>query len=221
MPNYSQINMKKILALITLVFVSLITSAQTFEGKVIFKNSFKSKSPQVSDQQLGAMLGVNHEYMIKGGNYKNVTDGIFLQWQIYSNKDNKLYSKTAGKDAVLFNDCNENPDEVIKAEINRNVTKLLGHPCDELVLTCKSGVQKYYYSPGVVKIDPAEYKKHKFGNWSEVISRTNALPLKMIIDNAQFTLETEAVEIVPMKLDDELFTLPAGVTTEKNPYKSM
>ena len=106
--------MKRLISLVVLIFVSLISYGQSFEGKVKFRNTFKSKSPQVSDEQLGAMLGVNHEYMVKDGNYKNVSDGMFLQWQIYNSKENKLYSKTAGNDAVLYNDCNENPDEVIR-----------------------------------------------------------------------------------------------------------
>ena len=51
--------MKKIGSFIILLLVSLITYGQTFEGKVKFKNTFKSKSQQVADEQLAAMLGVN------------------------------------------------------------------------------------------------------------------------------------------------------------------
>jgi len=212
-------NMTKFCVFIALLMISVVASAQSFEGKVKFKNTFKSKMEQVPDQQLASMFGVNSEYMIKGGNYKNVTDGLVLQWQLYVNDDNKLYIKTAINDVILYNDCSENPDEVLKVEVNRNATRILGHSCDELVLTCKSGVQRYYYSPGVVKVDASAFAKHKFGNLNEVMARTNSLPLKMIVVNAQFTIETVAVEISPEKLDDEIFTLPAGATVTKNPHK--
>jgi hypothetical protein len=44
------------------------------------------------------------------------------------------------------------------------------------------------------------------------------MPLKMIIDNVQFTMESIATEVKPLKLDNTLFELPPGVKTVKSPY---
>jgi hypothetical protein len=79
------------------------------------------------------------------------------------------------------------------------VADILGYKCDELVLTCKSGIQKFYYNPAI-KVDGALFKDHKFGNWSEVLSRINAMPLKISMDSPQFSLESVALDVKKKKL---------------------
>jgi hypothetical protein len=39
-----------------------------------------------------------------------------------------------------------------------------------------------------------------------------------IVDNHQFSLESIATEIIPMKLEKAIFELPANSKTMKNPY---
>jgi hypothetical protein len=209
--------MKTLKLLAVLLTTILTTYGQDFEGKVVYKNAYKSKLPNATSEQFSSMMGTTQEYLIKGGNYKSATNGTLLQWQLYINKDNKLYIKMANSPTILWNDGAVNPDEVIKAEINKKVIDVLGQKCDELILTCKSGVQKYYFN-STLKVNAKLFENHKFGNWSEVISRTSSLPLKMIIDTPQFALECVATEIVPMKLDDKIFELPADSKVEKSPY---
>lgn len=206
----------------TLILVLCLTVisnglAQLFEGKITYQTSYKSKVANIPDQQFNSMFGSVQEYLIKGGDYKSITNGTFLQWQLYLNKDNKLYSKMSNSPVILWNDGAVNPDEVIKSEVNKGVINILGHPCDELILTCKSGVQKYYYSPKF-KVDASLFENHKFGNWSDFVSRANALPLKMIIDSPQFFLESVATEINSEKLNADTFQLPADSRIEKSPY---
>jgi hypothetical protein len=205
---------------IKLLFIFLLDTmafSQFFEGKIVYENKYQSKLPNMTDQQFSAMMGNIQEFHIKGGNYKSALNGTLLQWQLYSNADNKLYTKMAGSQAVLWNDGAVNSDEVRKAEINRGVIEILGYSCDELILTCKNSVQRYYFSSHL-KADPKLFENHKLYNWYEYVSRANALPLKMIIDNQQFVLECTAVEIKAMSLDDALFQLPAGTKLEKSPY---
>lgn len=208
---------KLITVFILLTTVLLNSSAQSFEGIVVYQNSFKSKLPNVPDQQFAAMLGTTLEYSIKGGNYRTTTNGNFIFWQVYINTDNKLYSKVATSEAILWNDGAIINDEILKSEVNKAVVDILGYSCDELILTCKSGVQKYYYSTKL-KVDASLFEKHKYQNWNEVMAKTNSVPLKMIVDNDQFTLESVATEVKPVKLDDKLFTLPADSKLEKSPF---
>jgi hypothetical protein len=190
---------------------------QNFEGKITFKNTFKSKTQNITDEQFTAMMGDTHEYFIKGGDYKTITNGSFLQWQQYINADNKLYNKMANSETILWNDGSVNMDEVIKAEINKGVTVVMGYNCDEIILTCKSGIQKYYYTSKIA-VDVDLFEKHKYGNWFEFISRSKSLPLKMIIENAQLSYEAVAIEVKPMQLEKTMFVLPANVETAKSPY---
>ena len=84
-------------------------------------------------------------------------------------------------------------------------------------MTCKSGTQKYYFSTKIT-VDTKLFVNHKFGNWYDFLSKSNSLPLKSIIDNAQFSLESIATEVNVMKLEKTVFDLPANLKTMKSPY---
>jgi len=210
-------NMKKTIGVILVLAVTLVSFAQPFEGEIIYKNVYKSKVPAISDDQFNAMMGTVQEYYIKDGNYKSVANGSMFQWQLYINTANKLYTKSSNTETIIWNDVSVNPDTVLQSDIKKEVTTILGYVCDELVLTCKSGVQKYYFSSKL----PAEtrlFANHKFGNWHDFLLQANALPLKTIIETPQFVLESVATEVKPMKLEKTFFELPAGAKTMKSPY---
>jgi hypothetical protein len=152
---------------LTFLIATLLTIAsfgQSFEGKIIYKNTYKSKLPNLTDEQFTSMLGTTQTYFIKGGDYKSETNGTFVLWQLYVNKDNKLYNKMANSETLLWNDGAINSDTVLKAEFNKGVTEIVGYKCDELILTCKSGIQKYYFN-SKLSVDPTVFLNHKFGNW--------------------------------------------------------
>lgn len=214
-PNATMV--KSIGLFILLLFAAAASVAQSFEGIVKYQNTYKSKMPTLADEQFSAMMGTSMEYVIKGSDYKTITNGNYLLWQLYISKDNKIYNKIAGSPAILWNDVTINNDEVLKAETHKNAIEVLGYKCDELILTCKSGIQKYYYNPDL-KLDAKLYENFKYQNWYEYLSRTNAVPLKMIIDNAQFYLESVATDVQKKSIDASLFTLPQDVKLEKSPF---
>jgi hypothetical protein len=209
--------MKNVALIVFLFLISLHLLGQDFEGQIVYNNSYVSKNPKMSDQQWTTMMGSTQTYLIKGGDYKSVTNGTLLQWQLYINKENKLYLKMSNSETALWNDASVQGDEVLKAEEKKSVTDVLGFKCDEIILTCKSGLQKYYFSSKLA-VDTKLYLNHKFGNWYDYLSKSNALPLKSIIETAQFTIESTATEIRPMKVDYKEFELPIGMKTEKSPY---
>jgi hypothetical protein len=209
--------MKQILTIALTILTVATVLGQNFEGKITYHNSFKSKLPSMKDEQFNSMMGTKQEYYIKGGNYKSVTNGTMAQWQLYINKDNKLYNKMSNSETILWNDGSANDDSIISSKLNKGVIDILGYKCDELVLNCKSGVQKYYFN-SKLGVDAKQFMNHKYGNWYEYLKHTNAIPLKIIIDNAQFTMESVATEVKPMKLDDKEFKLAENAKTEKNPY---
>lgn len=200
-----------------LLLISFTSFSQNFEGEIVYSNTYTSKNLQLKDEQWSLMLGNTQNYLIKGGDYKSTTNGKLMQWQLYINKDNKLYNKMANSETVYWNDGSVQGDEIIKVQINKNVTEVLGYKCDEIILTCKSGVQKYYYNSKLA-VDTKLFTNHKFGNWYDYLSKSNALPLKMILENPQFTTISIAIKIKPMKLDDNIFVLPIGVKIEKSKY---
>jgi len=206
--------MTKFSMILFLLLSQLTLSGQNFEGRIIYSNKYMSKLPEPNSEQLTSIMGKRQEYIIKGNNYKSLTDGMVAKWQMYRAKENKMYYSMAGKDAILWTDAGMNEDVILQSEIHKNAITILGYSCDELVLTCKSGVQKYYYNTKL-KIDPATFAEHKFGNWSEILNRTKALPLKMIVDNSMFTIESTATEVIPSKIEDSVFELPEGVALQE------
>lgn len=210
--------MKKLLLLLTFsVTAALISFSQSFEGKILYSNSYKTKNPQVSDQQWASMMGTSQEYLIKEGNYKSIVNGTIVQWQLYINKENRLYNKMTTSETVFWSDGSVQGDEVLNIKVNTNVIKVLGYQCDEVILTCKSGVHKYYFN-SILSVNSKLYSNHKYGNWFDYLSKSNALPLKSVVETAQFTFLSEATEIKPMKLTDKEFELPAGIKTSKSPF---
>ncbi|RYD94200.1 MAG: DUF4412 domain-containing protein [Sphingobacteriales bacterium] len=123
----------------------------------------------------------------------------------------------SNSESAFWNDASENQDEVISTKLNKGVIDILGYKCDELILTCKSGIQKYYFT-SKLPLDSKAFEKHKYGNWYAFLSTANAVPLKIIIDNAQFTMQSEVTEVKPGKLEQSLFQLPANIQTVKSPY---
>jgi hypothetical protein len=200
-----------------LMLLSIAGFAQTFEGEIVYANKYKSKSMMVSDDQITSMMGAKQSYFMKGAEYKSVMNGKLFEWQMYVSKDNKLYSKMGSSDKIYWNDASKNDDEILKTEVNKEVTTILGYKCDEVVLTCKSGVQKYYFN-SKLGVDAKLFINHKYGNWYAYLQKANAVPLKIIIDTAELTMESVATEIKPGKLDDKMFTLAPDAKTEKSPY---
>ncbi|APA00162.1 hypothetical protein BIW12_12390 [Flavobacterium commune] len=192
-------------------------SGQNFQGQIVYQNTYTSKLPNVTSEQFSTMMGSTQNYIIKDGDYKSSTNGTMFQWQLYINKDNKLYNKMSNSETVFWNDGATNPDGILKIEVNKGVTEVLGHKCDEIVLTCKSGIQKYYFN-SKISVEPSIFTGHLFGNWYDYLKVAKALPLKMVIENAQFTMTSIATEIKEMKLDDKEFQLSKNTKTVKSPY---
>src|SRR5688572_13682116 len=160
--------MTKTITFLIAAFFSLVSFGQNFEGKIVYKNSYTSKMPGLTDEQFTSMMGTTQEYYIKDGDYKSVVNGSLLQWQLYVNKDNKLYTKMSNSETLLWNDALINTDEVLKSEINKETIEILGYKCDELILTCKTGTQKYYFN-SKLPVDVKKFENHKFGNFFEFL----------------------------------------------------
>ena len=202
--------------LLMMGFTSLSLSAQNFEGEIVYQNVYQSKIAGLSDEKFTTLMGTEQDYFIKGANYKSVMNGTLAQWQLYVPGENKLYTKMSNSDSAFWDDAAINPDSVISFSLNKAAVKILGYTCDELILNCKSGTQKYYFNTAL-GIDPAKYVKHKYGNWYDYVLNSKSVPLKMEIDNAQFVMVSVAVEIKPSTLDNSIFQLPPGIQTFKNP----
>lgn len=190
-----------------LMLSPLMCLAQSFEGKITYSNSYKSKSPQLKDAQLATMLGTTQDYYIKGADYKSVFNGSYIKMQLYKSKENRSYTLTAKSDSLYWEDYSKNKDVATKFEVEKGKETVMGVLCDVLIVYTPKSKTAYYYN-SKYGVNPALVNQHAYGNWYYVISKTRALPLKTISESEQFTLISTAVNITPMKLEATLFEVP-------------
>lgn len=213
--NNKALTMQKIMTAILLVLISTCIKAQFFEGCLTYKNSYTSKLPAVTSEMLVKMAGDTGRYFIKEGSYKSLLNGFTTEWQVYSQTENKLFTKMKNSKTVYWNDAAINNDTVLNYEILKNADTVLGYTCDMLVLHCTSGDQKYIYN-NTITVNEKPFKSHAYGNWYNYVSITGALPLKMILETKEFTMISEAVEVKPIKLEADFFNLPSGAILKKS-----
>lgn len=193
---------------ILLILLSpFVCLAQSFEGKISYANSYKSKSPQMKDEQLTTMMGTIQDYFIKGGDYKSILNGSFVKEQRYNSSENKGYTLTANSDLNYWEDYSKNKDVVTSSEVEKGKETVMGVLCDVLIVYTPKSKTAYYYS-SKYGVNPALFKQHVYGNWYYLMSKTNALPLKTVYQSEQFTLTSTAISITPMKLEAKVFEAP-------------
>jgi hypothetical protein len=185
----------------------ILSLGQSFEGTIVFANSFESKSPALKAEQLSAMMGTVQTYYIKGGKYRSDFNGAFIKTQVFDNAENRSYALTGMSDSLYWEDYGKNKEVAIKYEIEKNKETIMGVVCDLLIVHTSTSTSYYYYNKKY-PIDPALYTRHAYGNWYYVISKTKSLPLKTVYENEQFIFTSTATKITPMTLDNHLFVIP-------------
>jgi len=198
--------MRPIFFLLCFLFGSLFAHAQYFEGKVIYRTIATSKTPGLSDSALGALTGNEEVYYIKGGFYQSTTNGAGFSMQQYDHRTNRLYFKKPDVDTVYWLDAGKSSEKPISYEMREDAETVLGKRCDALVVQTEGGTTVFYFSQRY-KIDPAMFQKHLYGGWAFYVSKAGALPLKTVIDNDKFHLESTATEVLSLELKDGFFEI--------------
>ena len=180
--------------------------AQSFEGKIMYSNSYQSKVPNYPSEQLNNLMGTQQAYAIKGNNYKSAFNGAFIKLQMYRGDENKSYSLTGKSDTLYWEDYGQNTDKAISYEIKQNQDTILNVPCDLIIVQAENSKTYFYYNSKYA-VNPELFTKHNYGNWYYIISKTNALPLKTIHETDQFIVTSFATEITTMHLEDNVFEL--------------
>lgn len=187
------------------LLVSFTMFSQNFEGKIAYKNTCRSKSPDWKTEYCQMIADSAQAYYFKDGNYKYISLSSG-KWTFFKKSDNKIYNKGA---QIYWTDAATNEDEILEIQVNKNTLTVLGYRCDELIVKTKNSIQKYYFNP-ITAVDPKDFENHKQGNLNKIFAITKAIPLKtlFIIEAQNFELESTATEIRKGKLTNKLFELP-------------
>jgi hypothetical protein len=190
----------RLLLLFGLIYISDKLFCQSyFEGEIIYANVFESKTQRFTSEQLRMMIGYKQDYFIKGGNYKATTNGFAIEMQLYDDKTNKIYNRVPKSDTLYWFDASLNTDTVVHYEIKSSADTILGYPCSAIILRTRTGVTTLYYTLEY-KIDGTKYLNHNYNNWSFFVKKSGSLPLKIVVENDHFRMESIAVEIKSQKL---------------------
>jgi hypothetical protein len=189
-------------------------SQETFEGEIIYQNSFQSKNSSVTSEQMKILLGDKQEYFIKSGNYKSCTNGVGITMQLYIGETNRLYNKTGRSDTLYWFDANVPSDAVVSYDLIKNREKILGEDCDALILKTQSGQTTYFFT-SKYPIDFTKFQMHIYGNWNYYLSKSKSVPLKIVVDNEQFKMESVAQKIEARELPDDFFAIPVDTPIKK------
>ena len=202
---------KKILIIIFVVITVISLKAQTFEGYVVYENAVESKNINIANEQVLAMVGsIQKSFYNKKGDYLNAIQGGMVRMQYYQSYNNTLYNLFTSNDTLYSKDATLNNDLAVDYVITKKIEKINGLDCDEIKITSKNTIITYYYT-SKYPIEPSLYQGHKFGNWYYAVSKTKALPLKMIIETPQFILTSTIVEIKEEKINPTIFEIPKNV----------
>ncbi len=191
------------------IIVNLILTScfsQQFEGKIVFQNSFQSKSRDTPSEYLNQLFGTKYTYQVKNENYKLNGNGELLQWQIYIAQENKLYTKLAAGDKLGIKDLDKYAKKVRNVEVNKKSAKILNCLCDEFIVYCKNSTQKYFIDSSL-NINPEIFKNSKFNNQLAFLLKNKILPFKMVIEDEIGICESTAIEIKQEKTDENIFEI--------------
>jgi len=194
------------LLIFLLFFCCMNIRSQSFEGMLVYSVNYESKSSNVTSDQLNSLMGTKQWYAIKEGNYKSVFNGNFIKLQIYRNDENRNYNLTAKSDTLYYENYNVNKDKALSFEIKKNQDTIMGIPCDLIIVKAEKSTISFYFNSDY-KINFELFKQHNYGNWYYIISKTKALPLKIVAETEQFIMTSIGTEITPMKLNDNVFEI--------------
>ena len=198
--------MRRLLLLAFFFTTGSYLRAQFFEGKVIYRTQVTSKIPGLSDSALGVLVGNEETYFIKSGFYQSITNGEGFSMQQYDHRTNRLYFKKPDVDTLYWLDAGKSQDKVISYETREDAEVILGKRCDALVVQTAAGSTIFYYSQRY-RVDAATFSRHTYGGWAFYVTQTGCLPLKTVIDNDRFHLESVATEVLELELKDGFFDI--------------
>ena len=184
-------------------------NAQSFEGVIIYEDSYESYEPAFSSTEVTEAMGSRREYYVSGGSYKIVNNGSYMLYQIYDQSTNRLYNKIAPSDTLYWADGDSVRHPVINFRKLEKKENVLGYVCDAIEIETTDGTTVYYFN-SELKMDLELYKTHYLGSYYFYLNQSGALPLKTVVKNDRFTWTSTAIEVKKKQIDKGVFSIPVG-----------
>ncbi|MFD2034352.1 hypothetical protein ACFSKL_06095 [Belliella marina] len=183
-----------------LFFCQKVEGQQYFEGYIHYTYEYFTLEGEDISNQKQEFLPKEQHYYIKEGNYVAFDhDGELMQ--LYNQGGNAYYYQ---RGEILYKmDAGSWLQGEEKYTEGKEKLKVLKYRCKSVE---KEGSVTFYSKK--VRVDPASFESHTFGNWARYLDFTNgALALKIVNTHGDYYQVITASKVVPMKLDDEKFDL--------------
>ncbi|HXH18727.1 MAG TPA: DUF4412 domain-containing protein [Chitinophagales bacterium] len=184
-----------------------------FEGKIHYRHTLESCSPNYPLDVLSVTMDTASDYYYKNGNYKWVNANALFREDLYLSDRNRNYFLVGRQGDVYYGEGSEVSEEILDYSIKRNQEKILGYECDMLYLSSKqkkdnSIVHRYIYFTDEIKIDSNAFSQLKYLSHDFIQSKIHSIPLKIVMENPEFSITWEAESVEFQSLSDSIFYMP-------------
>lgn len=189
--------------LLFFILLSLKSYSQ-FEGRIVYKQTYKSDNPDLTSEVLSQFLGDTHEYYVDGANYASLVNGMAESKSVHFPVSKEIIRYYPNGDSIVVVNILNPDSELIEAKLTDGSEKVLSWDCKSMVMNTSQTNQTYYYSDEL-KLKSKLFKDHKYGNYDTYTKLTGALPLKYVMVFPEFTITGTAVSVEEMELSDSFF----------------
>lgn len=203
--------MRTILVILCLL-VALSTFSQEFTGRIIYKTKIIAKHDGTNtDSILDASSGDSAVYYVSGSQYACTffRHGKERYQYIYHHSKFQFYFLHPGIEYITWSDSRKAHNIVKDFKIFRDSTStILGYPCYKAEKIYDNYISIAYYSDSI-KVNPETFKDHNGADWYNELKRTDgSFNINTISDYKDYLEITEAIQISPMVVSDDIFKLP-------------
>ena len=207
---------------------------QSFEGKITYKISIELKDnipteySTILRDKFGDTMVSYHSSIgtIKRVFLNTASDGYGYDYQIYSHKENRFYSKDRAKDTLYYFNATFNSIKLKNVETQSNYSDIiLDQPVKSIIYTGISLADSqlvtitYKYS-GTPYINPKLYLQWKDFFTNEFFQESKSPYLEYILDTQIFTIKVQAIDIKEQDVDNTIFHVPNTLyVKEVNPLE--
>lgn len=188
--------------------------SQDFTGQIVYKTRIVAKRENINtDSILDATSGDSAIYYISGSRYKCTffRKGKERYEYIYHHSNFKFYFLYPGIEYITWSDSRKTHDVIRDLKIFRDsTTTILGYPCYTTKKAYDNYISTAYYSDSI-KVNPETFRGHNAADWYNELKRTGgSFNIKTVSEYKDYLEITEAILILPMLVNDDLFKLPKG-----------
>ena len=198
-----------------------LQAQQFFEGVVHYHHIIEAKDSTANEFLLINFYGNSSKFYFKEGNYRWDFQESELEYQVYNQKENKVFDKYHKNDTLYWTAASEQIEDLVQDFAPKASSgQILDLPM--MVYNVKSQFfyneevrgRMYYFSPKYA-LNPAWFKQHKLNNLDAIYARTKAIPLRIVVLYPNYRVTYLAIKVEAKPLDKSLFEINKKATLKQ------